>query len=151
VLNLFLAPSPCQVNPIKPIFLGFLPQDKLYIMGTSANSLCCTTSTSLVNLDLVPYLLLVAEFPGDLFTGNSHTAADQQTLTQVLAKIILYPNFRLERIMNFNGFIQGLEKVSQIKLVLLTPDHKPYKMHNINWSGTLVFLVPQGVVKLTQY
>jgi len=150
-LNLFLAPANCQINPIKPIFLGFLPQDKLYIMGESDSSLCCTTSTALVNLDLTPYLLLVAEFPSNLFTGNSHTSPDQQTMTQILAKIILYPNFRLERIMNFNGFIQGLENVSQIKLVLLTPDHKPYKMHNINWSGTLVFLVPQGVVKLTQY
>lgn len=146
VLNLFFAPAPCQQNPIKPALLGFFNDDVLFQAGQNI-----IMSPSLYNLDHPPYLLLQVKFPDGLLTRNSHTNEDQQTLNFILAKIIIYPNFKNERIFPFNGFIQQLAVMNKLTLELLNPDHSVYKFHGCNWSGTLCFLVPESSTKMVLY
>lgn len=141
ILNLYFGASPCQVNPIKPTLLSFLPEDVLYAPGSS--SPLVVTGNTLFNLDQPPYVLLVVQFPGNLWTRNSHTNGKQDTIQYVLAKIILYPNFKIERIYPTSGFVQELNKATKLRLVLLNPDHTPYKFHNSDWSGTIVYLCPE--------
>ena len=150
ILNLYFAPSPCQVNPIHPELFGFLPKDVLQSDAGAFDNLVIK-SNSLICLDPPPYLLLQVEFPNNMITKNSHTNAQNETLSFILAKILIYPTLKFERITSTNAFIQEIGVINKMKLVLLNPDHTPYKFHGTNWSGSMVFLVPEGVTKLVCY
>lgn len=150
ILNLYFAPSPCQVNPIRPEVFGFLRQDVLATDASVTDDLL-VKSNSLICLDPPPYLLLQCSFPNNLVTKNSHTNGNNQTLSFILAKILIYPSLKFERITNTNGFLQELGVITKMTLTLLNPDHTPYKFHGTNWSGSMVFLVSEGVSKLICY
>lgn len=68
-------------------------------------------------------------------TSSDHT----DTLTTVLAKVILYPQFRMERSFPFHMNIPDLRVITRVQIRILNPDHSLYKLHNRDWSFTLVF------------
>jgi hypothetical protein len=61
----------------------------------------------------------------------------EDNIGDLFAKIVLYPDFRLERLyaMRFNA--AGNESIGKVHFCILNPDHTLYNFHGRNWSMTL--------------
>lgn len=93
-------------------------------------------------LDWPQYVLVELGEP-DGATHNNHAwqidTNHTDNHTRVLAKVILYPQFRMERSFPFHMIIPDLRIVNRIKIRILNPDHSLYQFHGRNWSLTLTF------------
>ena len=58
-------------------------------------------------------------------------------LPNLFAKVILYPNFRLERLYAMRYTAAGTESVSRMHFKVLNSNHTLYQFHKVNWSMTL--------------
>ncbi len=65
--------------------------------------------------------------------------------TQLLAKIPLYPPFKIERGYPMMKSGTGVSYVTQLRLQLFNPWHTPYRFHGRDWSMTLIFGASQRV------
>lgn len=97
---------------------------------------------AMYSLDFPTYVLVELTQP----TGSTHNmhawnkdAEHTDTLTNVLAKVILYPQFRMERSFPFHMAIPDLRIINRVQIRILNPDHSLYKLHNRNFSFTLTF------------
>lgn len=91
----------------------------------------------------VPYVLLcLPNLNGD--TRNNHYWQSVQhtgNIPNVFAKVILYPEFRLERIYPMRMEFPATLNVDQVQFVFLNPDHSVYQLHGTEWSATLLLVV----------
>lgn len=115
-------------------YLGF--GDLLSGFANDSNQLC---SPFLMDLSHPAYILLVADTPVGA-THNNHTNGTSN-IFNVLAKLILYPNYKLERLLPFTMFLPQVVDVTAMKFRILNPDHSPLQLHGKNWSCTISFLV----------
>jgi len=104
-------------------------------------------SDTCVNLDHVTYILLdILEPIGD--SRAEHFSEEKGNKARIFAKIILYPQFRIERLYPMNMYIPETKKIMYLKMRILNPDHSLYQLHGQEWSATLVFLYPQKSAQL---
>lgn len=90
-------------------------------------------------LDLGPpfYLLLVIDI-GQEHTALIRHANSVSAITNVLAKLILYPPVRVDRMFPMQITLPKATVLNTMRLTLLNPDHSPYRLHGRNWSATFV-------------
>jgi hypothetical protein len=128
----------CQPNNIMARTLGFGECDYLW----SPSNPTTWIAPAMYCLDYPNYVLVEMTQPVGA-THNMHawtTAPDRtDTLTSILAKVILYPQFRMERSFPFHMIIPDLRVITRVQIRILNPDHSLYKLHNRDWSFTLVF------------
>jgi len=118
-------------NSIYPSILGFDYSDLL----APAPFLSITTAM----LEPPPYLLLqVLGLKGSSYIQHTYQG---QNLTNILAKVIFFPNFQLQRGFPMSQTFNGSEILTQIQFRWLCPDHTLYQFHGRNWSATLEFIV----------
>lgn len=135
VSNLYFS---CQESTILPLTLGFNKCDYLWdpVHPTSwiAPAMYC--------LDYPNYVLVELTQPTGA-THNMHAwntdTEHTDTLTTILAKVILYPQFRMERSFPFHMIIPDMRVITRVQVRILNPDHTLYQFHNRQWSMTLVF------------
>lgn len=126
--NLFFNSS--LQNGIAPRMLGFPMVDQL-----SPPPFCAPFAHDVAGPNHV--LLVLAEPKGT--THNNHTFGTSN-LQNVLAKIILYPQLRMERILSYTMYLPALEKLTKLGFSLLNPDHTPYQLHGKEWSCSVTFV-----------
>lgn len=90
------------------------------------------------NLDPPAYLLVQLVEPSES-RYIQHTYKNE-TLTNILAKIVAYPPLRVERAIPMEAIFQGLQVINQIHIRILNPDHSLYHFHGLNWSASLIFI-----------
>ena len=135
VSNLYFS---CVGNDVLCRTLGYTESDALW------NPLFPTTwiPPACFMLDWPQYILVELGEP-DGATHNNHAwqinTTHTDTHTRVLAKVILYPQFRMERSFPFHMIIPDLKIVNRVKVRILNPDHSLYQFHGRNWSFTLTF------------
>lgn len=97
------------------------------------------TSPACFSLDWPTYLLMTVTDPvGDTHSEHSWGA---DNMTQILSKIILYPQYRLERSFPMQMQLPDLRVINRMRIAFLNPDHSLYHMHGRDWSGTIVMTV----------
>lgn len=125
-------------NDVLALTLGFGRCDALWTEEYPTSWL----APALYCLDYPNYVLVELTQPTGA-THNMHpwsTDADHtDTLTNILAKVILYPQFRMERNFPFQMIIPDLRAINRVKIRILNPDHSLYRLHARNFSFTLVF------------
>lgn len=93
-------------------------------------------------LDWPQYVLVELTEPNGA-TRNMHIwdedATHTDTLTRILAKVILYPQFRMERSFPFQMYLPDLRIINRVQVRILNPNHSLYRFHGKNWSFTLNF------------
>lgn len=128
----------CQANNVMARTLGFNECDYLWSPANPTTWI----APAMYCLDYPNYVLVELTQPVGA-THNMHawsTSPDRtDTLTTVLAKVILYPQFRMERSFPFHMIIPDLRVITRVQIRILNPDHSLYKLHNRDWSFTLVF------------
>lgn len=132
-LNIFWNTS--NTTQLPPGLLGFRNTDALWTSGTV---LCAPFP---YNLRPPDYVLVWVQDPAGT-THNTHTA-NGQTIPELLAKVVLYPNFRLERLYPLVMYLPQVKTITQMSFILLNPDHTPYQLHGKEWSGTICFATNQ--------
>ena len=127
----------CVDNNVLARTLGFNECDYLWSPSTPTTWI----APAMYSLDYPNYVLVEITQPMGA-THNMHawtTSPDHtDTLTSVLAKVILYPQFRMERSFPFHMNIPDLRVITRVQIRILNPDHSLYKLHNRDWSFTLV-------------
>lgn len=135
VSNLYFS---CLDNDILALTLGFNRSDYLWSPVTPTSWI----APALYCLDYPNYVLVELTQPTGA-THNMHpwnTDPDHtDTLSNVLAKVILYPQFRMERSFPFHMIIPDLRVINRVKIRILNPNHSPYRLHSRHFSFTLVF------------
>jgi hypothetical protein len=146
VCNLYFGEQQGCDNPrtLKPSILGF--KETAYEWQFFGTQFPGFTSPLQFLLEGPRYLLLVMEDPPNS-SNTQHTFKGKKKFN-ILAKVLLYPSIRLERMQEMNVDNQGTGPISKIRLALYNPDHTPYQMHNCDWSGTLVFVGPRMSVTM---
>ena len=140
----------CLDNDVLAMTLGYNEEDVLW------NLLQPTTwiPPACYMLDWPQYVLLELTEPIGA-THNLHAwrqdAEHVDTHAQVLAKVILYPQFRMERSFPFTMSLPDLKIINRIKVRVLNPNHTLYNFHSRNWSMTLVFHALEKSVQLLCY
>jgi hypothetical protein len=128
----------CANNNVLARTLGFNECDYLW----SPENPTTWVAPALYCLDYPNYVLVELTQPMGA-THNMHAwntdATHTDTLTAVLAKVILYPQFRMERSFPFHMNIPDLRVITRVQIRILNPDHSLYRLHNRDWSFTLVF------------
>lgn len=145
--NVYFAPCDgggANPSPILSNILGFAQQD--YFPPVTSTT---WVAPSCLGLDYPNYLLLQVTVPNGA-THNSHAWGDDNR-SQILSKIILYPQYRLERSFPMRLIMGDLRIVNKIRMQLLNPDHSLYMLHGKNWSCTIVFTVVEQNIKQVCY
>jgi len=130
----------CLPNNVLARTLGFNECDYLW----SPSNPTTWIAPAMYCLDYPNYVLVELTQPIGA-THNMHawttsvTPDHTDTLTTVLAKVILYPQFRMERSFPYHMIIPDLRVITRVQIRILNPDHTLYKLHNRDWSFTLVF------------
>jgi hypothetical protein len=88
------------------------------------------------NFDQPPYVLL--EFGLQHMSALVNHRCREDLKTQLFGKIVLFPNFRLERGYPLNKSSTGVSYITQLKVQMFNPDHTLYKFHGREWSVTLI-------------
>ena len=60
-----------------------------------------------------------------------------------VAKIILNPEFKLDRIETMQLDVSGIQCVTRCHFQILNPDFTEYQFHGADWSGSIIFAVLQ--------
>lgn len=96
-------------------------------------------SITTVALEPPPYLLLqVLDVKSSAYIQHNFLG---DNITNILAKLIFYPTYQLQRLYPMSLTFNGSEIISQLHFRWLTPDHQLYQFHGRNWSGTLQVVV----------
>ena len=67
--------------------------------------------------------------------------AKNDNLNNIFAKLILHNDgYTVERLYPMQQVMQGNRKITQLRMVLLNPDHSLYHFHQCDWSGTIVMV-----------
>jgi hypothetical protein len=129
-------------NRLPHRFLGYSQQDALYRPGVNPPFI----SPNAYDLDPPKYVLMVLTDPN----GATHTshAYQNSNIPNVFAKIIFYPQFRLERNFPMIMYIPQLYQITKVHFVFYNPDHTLYQFHNKDWSCTLNFVVAEAQADL---
>jgi len=133
-------------NPLPPRFLGYTYQDALFDPSVPIPPFVSPNS---FDLEGPKYLLMVITDPN----GATHTnhAWEQNNIPNVFAKVILYPQFRLERNYPMIMYVPSVVQVEKMHFIFLNPDHTPYQFHGKQWSCTLNMAVPEAQLEMTCY
>lgn len=105
--------------------------------GTATSTPGVLVAPNVWNFEGPPYVLL------DL--GLQHMSAlmnhrcKEDLRTQMTAKILLYPFFKLDRGIPMAKSGTGVSVISQLEISLLNPWYTPYQFHGREWSFTVVF------------
>lgn len=152
IFNLFFG-ALCNVSPFTQSFMDSTPY-ATYPINTIRAEITGFPPTAILwngmgslpffapnqfNLDPPPYLLI------ELVTPNEsryiqHTFQND-TITNLLAKIIAYPQLRQERAVPQEVNFQGLKVINQLHIRILNPNHTLYHFHGSDWSATMIFIV----------
>jgi hypothetical protein len=128
----------CVDNNVLARTLGYTECDALW----NASQPTTWIPPACYMLDWPQYVLVEITDP-DGATNNIHSWKLDDTHTdthaKVLAKVILYPQFRLERGFPFNMSIPDLRIINRIRIRILNSNHLLYKLHSRDWSCTLLF------------
>src|SRR5690606_9380422 len=124
------APFPTAPSPVLARILGFCVQDYL----PSVDDPLWVAPTSF-NLDYPSFLLLTVAAPTGDYPTENPSGADNRTI--ILARISLYPQWRMERGVPMSLPLPGLKVLNRVRLALLNPDRTPYQLHGREWSLTL--------------
>jgi len=144
-VNLFFSGrQPSLLDCIKPDILGFLMQDLLF-----PNDGPPFLSPGCFNLAQPKYLLLEVPEP----RGATHTqhAWMEDNNPNILAKIILFPAIRVERLFPMRMILPQVSTVNRMRFRILNPDHSLYQLHGKEWSATICFVVPEAHVQTLCY
>ena len=97
-------------------------------------------SPSSYSMDWPPYLLFEMIEP-DGVTRNFHSWEVEEdrydNRPRILGKIILYPQLRLERILQYHMTFADTKTVNRVKIRILNPDHTLYRLHGKDFSFSL--------------
>jgi hypothetical protein len=133
----------CLENDVLALTLGFNKTDYLWNPAEPTSWI----APALYSLDYPTYVLVEMTQP----TGATHNmhpwntdSEHTDTISNVLAKVIIYPQFRMERNFPFTMIIPDLRIINRVQIRILNPNHSPYKLHGRNFSFTLVM---QSVMK----
>lgn len=139
--NLILSQSqlPQITNQLPPRILGFHPSDVLYQSGVTPPF----TAPYNYDVDAPSYVLVEVDVPKGA-THNNH-AWNNDNKDKIFAKVILYPQFRFERIYPMNMYLPQVERISELKMRILNPDHTLYQFHGRDWSATICFRVAEDL------
>lgn len=94
------------------------------------------TSNLNYNLQHPNYLLVELELD-NVSTNIQHRWASDTKHT-LLAKVLVYPELRVERVVPMVVTFPTSSFVKGFAIKVLNPDHTAYKFHGRDWSGTLV-------------
>ena len=124
-------PQSRSFNGIYPQIIGF---DYLDLMAPAP-----FTSTTTVQLEPPPYLLLqILDVKSSAYIQHNYLG---DNITNILAKLIFYPTYQMQRLYPMSLSFNGSEIITQLHFRWLTPNHQLYQFHNRNWSGTLQLVV----------
>lgn len=122
---------------ITPSILGFPSEVNLFDADA-----CSTTIIAPFDYDFRPPSYILMEMYKPQLSGRiTHTY--QGDTRSLLAKIILFPEIRMERLYPMNQDALGCTQGNRITLRLINADHTPYRLHGQVWSATLCFRVPE--------
>ena len=133
--NLAFMESTIPTNAIKAEITGFNPTARLWTSPTSLPMF----GENQFNLDPPDYLLIQLVKPSKS-TYIQHTFGEH-TITNVFAKLSVYPALRVERATPMETILQGLAVINQMQFRILNPDHRLYNFHGRDWSITLIFII----------
>lgn len=128
-------PAPFTIGCVGKCRSGGCPQTPT--VPPNADPTTGYTSNQSYNLQHPNYLLVELEV--DNASNNIQHRWANDVKHTLLAKIICYPEIRVERVVPMvitfptSNFIKGFG------IKVLNPDHTPYRFHGRDWSGTLVF------------
>ena len=118
--------------------LGYIERDALWNVNVPTTWI----PPACYSLNWPSYVLVELGEP-DGATHNSHAwqtdANHTDVHTRVLGKVLLYPEFRMERSFPYHMIIPDFRVVNRVRIRILNPDHSLYQFHGRNWSFTLVF------------
>lgn len=123
------------VNTIKSEITGFPPTAILWNGPTSLPFF----APNQFSLDPPDYLLMEMVEPNESKFIQHRYMSD--TITNLFAKLVVYPPLRVERATPMETIFQGLKVVNQLHLRILDPTHRLYNFHGRNWSCSLIFVV----------
>jgi hypothetical protein len=129
------AGSRCSINPT---LLGF-PQETTRF---DVNS-CSSTVIAPHECDFKPPEYLLMEMVAPTLSGRITHTSGGATHSSILAKIILFPEIRMERLYPMNQDALGCTQGSRVTLRLVNPDHSPYQLHGKTWSATLCLRISE--------
>lgn len=132
IANLFF--NSHNANSFPARYLGFPEEDQLW-----PNRFCAPFSH---NLAPPAYVLVYITQP-DGATHNNH-AFGESNISNVFAKIILYPQFRMERLLSFTMYLPQMVTVTDVGFLILNPDHTPYQFHGKDWSASVIFSIAEN-------
>lgn len=128
----------CVGNNVMARTLGYTECDALWNVSQPTTWI----APACYMLDWPQYLLVDLSEPNGA-THNLHAWKDDpnhtDTNTRVLAKVILYPQYRMERSFPFHMVLPDLRIINRVQVRLLNPDHSLYQLHGRDWSMTLSF------------
>lgn len=143
--NLYFSADCNLENQFPGRLLGFLAEEYLW----NVNFPTVWESVTCWELSFPNYLLFEIQQPYGA-TRNEHEW-DSDNLSSILGKIILYPQYRMERLFPMNMYLPDLRILKQIRVRLLNPDHTLYQLHGCEWSWTLGLNVIQKSGRLLCY
>lgn len=125
-------------NRLYPRFLGYKDTDALYSGGMPV-------LVGPYSYDLEPSrsVLMIITDPN----GATHTNHAWQTnnIANVFAKIVLYPQFRLERNVPMVMYLPDVKQITKMHFLFVNPEyHTPYQFHGKQWSCTINFVVVEA-------
>lgn len=87
------------------------------------------------------YLLWAVTTPTSSAYIQHWWRARSDNRTNIFAKLILHNHgYAVERLYPMQQIIQGNTKLTELRMVLLNPDHSLYHFHQCDWSGTIVLV-----------
>jgi hypothetical protein len=145
-VNLYFARDCAAENSILPHIFGFVEKDVMWQPEFGDSGII---SPSCFNLDWPSYLLLEVIDPNGA-THNQHNWEDDNK-PRIFGKIILYPQYRMERMFPIQMYLPDLRILNRMKFALLNPDHSLYQLHGKNWSCTIVMHVVEKTINQLCY
>jgi hypothetical protein len=136
--NLFFAPME-KIQQLQGYKVGLACIDYLWNESTSNTPIQSIYS---INLKHPPYILMIIKQPN----GATHTEHryKHNNIPYIFAKIVLYPNFRHERIYPMIMYLPSVTTLTTLHIEFRNPDHTLYNFHGRNWSATLCLRIPHA-------
>lgn len=132
--------GPGSVGAVLGNILGFGACAFLWGGGPTCGGPPPYTSPNEYNLDHPSYLLMEITDPkGSAYIQHDWAGCNIPT---IFAKIVCYPNLRVDRSTPAFMELQGIKIVDSLCMRVLSPWHTLYHFHGRDWSGTLILVAP---------
>lgn len=131
-------------SSIPPQILGFEPTARLWTSLTSFPYF----ASGVYNFDPPPYILIQISPNESRYIQHKYK---NDNLTDIFAKLVLYPQFREIRSYDMSQQFSGLKIMNRIHFRILTPTHELYNFHGSDWSSTLIFTISGATGALSLY